>query len=144
MPNYDLNWFFEKRKLRKIPIDNEKIKRSLEIAHIKLEEAKKLFSSDFFNNVVLSAYTSMFHSARALLYKEGIQEKSHYATYFYIKEKFSGKISQSLLVSFNNYRDVRHELLYGYCNLEEKDAENAILDAENFLEEIKKVLENEY
>jgi len=141
MSDYDINWFFEKRKLRKIPIDKEKIKRSLEIARIKLDEAKKLFSAVFFNNAILSAYTSMFHSARALLYKEGIQEKSHYAAYFYIKEKFSGKISKNLIVAFNNYRDIRHELLYGYCNLEKKDAENAILNAEDFLEEIKKILE---
>jgi len=136
----NLEWFFKKRKLRKIPIDKEKIKRSLEIAEIKLNEAKELFSAEFFNNTVLSAYTSMFHSARALLYNEGIQEKSHYATYFYLKEKFSNKISNSLMISFNHYREIRHELLYGYCNLEKNDAENIILEAEDFLEEIKKLL----
>jgi len=141
MPEYDINWFFEKRKLRKIPKDKEKVRRSLEIAKIKLKEARKLFSSDFFNNTVLSAYTSMFHSARALLYNEGIQEKSHYAAYFYIKEKFSNKIPQNLIFSFNHYRDIRHELLYGYCNLNEKDAEQAILDAEDFLNEIEKILD---
>ena len=143
MPEYNINWFFKNRKLREIPVDKEKTKKSLEIAKIKLDEAKKLFSSEFFNNVVLSAYTSMFHSARALLYSKGVQEKSHYATYFYIKEKFSGKIPKNLVTSFNNYRDIRHELLYGYCNLEEKDAQNAILDAEDFLDKVKEILEND-
>ena len=142
MPEYNLNWFFEQRKLRKITKDKEKVKRSLEIAQIKLEEAKKLISSDFFNNAILSSYTSMFHSARALLYNEGIQEKSHYAAYFYIKEKFSDKISKNLVVSFNHYREVRHEFLYGYCNLNEKDAESSILDAEDFFNEIKNILKN--
>jgi len=33
------------------------------------------------NFVILAAYTAMFHAARAVLYKDGIQEKSHYATY---------------------------------------------------------------
>lgn len=143
MSEYDINWFFENRKLRRIPKDQQKIKKSLEIARLKLEEAKKLFSSDFFNNAVLSAYTSMFHAARALLYKDGIQEKSHYAVYFYIKEKFFGKIPNSLLFSFDSYRDIRHELLYGYLNLNKKDAENAVIDSEDFLEEVRKILENE-
>src|SRR3989344_7725174 len=108
----NLDWFFKERKLKKIPIDKDKVKKSIEIAEMKLEEAKKLFSSEFFNNAVLSAYTSMFHSARALLYSDGIQEKNHYATYFYLREKFSRKISKDLLNSFNNYREIRHELLY--------------------------------
>ena len=136
----NLDWFFKERKLKKIPIDKDKVKKSIEIAEMKLEEAKKLFSSEFFNNAVLSAYTSMFHSARALLYSDGIQEKSHYATYFYLREKFSRKIPKDLLNSFNNYREIRHELLYGYCNLEKEDAENSLLEAEDFLEEVKKLI----
>ena len=31
---------------------------------------------------------SMFHAARALLYKNWIQEKSHFAMYIYLKEKY--------------------------------------------------------
>jgi uncharacterized protein (UPF0332 family) len=137
MTDYNLNWFFETRKLRKIPVDAEKVKRSLEIAQMKLNESKQLFSLDLFSNSLLSSYTSMFHCARAILYKEGIQEKSHYATYFYLKEKFGGKISKNLLVSFNHYRVIRHELLYGYPTLNKEDAESAVSDAENFLNEVK-------
>lgn len=142
MKENNLKWFFEKRKLRKIPFDKEKVMKSLSIADVKLKEAKKLFSSDFFGNSLLSAYTSMFHSARALLYNDGVQEKSHYATYFYVKEKFSGKISKGIMVAFNAYRDVRHELLYGYSQIAKEDSKSALLDAENFLKEVKKILEN--
>ena len=130
----DIDELFRNRLLRRIPINLEKVNSSIRIAQTKLEEAKKLFECDFFNNVVLSAYTSVFHASRALLYSQGIQEKSHYATYFYIKEKFSDKIPNSLINSFNNYRKIRHDILYGEePEIEKDDSENAILDAEDFL-----------
>ena len=79
-----------------------------------------------------------FTLLRFLLYKDGIQEKSHYAVYIYLKEKYSGKISQKSLNSFNVLREERHEILYGFEeNISSEDVENALLDAEEFLEEIR-------
>ncbi len=138
----DIKECFNKRLLRKIFPSREKASSSIKIAESKLAEAKKLFEKDFFNNAVLSAYTSMFHAARALLYQDGIQEKSHYATYIYIRERYSGKISKSLINSFNNSREERHEILYGFEHkFGKKEAENVILDAEEFLQEVKKIYE---
>lgn len=137
----DIGYFFKERKLRNIPVDLEKSKKSLEIAKSKLEEAKKLFSADFYNNSILSVYTSMFHASRALLYKDGIQEKSHYAVYIYIKEKYSDKIPKNLLNSFNNLREERQEILYGFEeDVLKEDVEDAILNAEDFLEKVKEIL----
>ncbi len=132
---------FRNRILKKIPPNLEKTNSSIRIAEAKLEEAKKLFSAGFFSNAILSVYTLMFHSARALLYKDGIQEKSHYATYIYIKEKYSKNLSQNLLNSFNLLREDRHEILYGFEeNISKEEVENAILDAEDFLMEVKNLL----
>ena len=50
------------------------------------------------------------------------------------------KIPKNLIVALDNYREIRHELLYGYSNFEKADAENAVLDAEDFLEEVEKLL----
>jgi uncharacterized protein (UPF0332 family) len=134
---------FNKRLLRKIPVDKEKVNLSIKIAEKKLNEAKRLSESGFFSNALLSSYTSMFHASRALLYKEGVQEKSHYAVYFYIKERFSGKIPMSLINSLNHYREIRHNILYGEeSEIEEDDSENSIIDAEDFLEEIKKIIKD--
>jgi len=140
----DVNECLDKRILRKIFPNSEKSKSSLRIAEAKLEEARRLFVSDFFSNSVLSVYTSMFHAVRSLLYRDGIQEKSHYATYVYIAEKYSSKVSKNLLNSFNFLREERHEILYGFEEkISQESAENALLDAEEFLMEIKKILENE-
>ncbi|HEC88687.1 MAG TPA: HEPN domain-containing protein, partial [Thermoplasmata archaeon] len=67
---------FEKRLLRKIEPDYEKAKRSIEIAENKLKRAKDAFDEGFLDICLVYGYTSMFHSARALLYKDGVQEKS--------------------------------------------------------------------
>ncbi|MBU0958295.1 MAG: HEPN domain-containing protein [Nanoarchaeota archaeon] len=136
-----LKELFEKRLLVKIPIDKNKIVGSIKTSDIKIEEAKKLFQDEYFNQVIVSAYTSMFHAARAMLYKDGVQEKSHYAVYFYLTEKYRDEISKSLLISFDNYREQRHNALYGFeYHAKEEEAENIIKDAEDFLDKIKEIL----
>jgi len=137
----DVNDLFKKRLLRKIKVDWNKVNSSLKISENQIIEAKKLFSKNFFNQAIISSYTSMFHASRAILYKEGIQEKSHYAVYIYLRDKFGRDIPKNLLNSFDNYRKERHEALYGF-NYEAKleDAESAIEDSELFLIKIKEIL----
>lgn len=130
-----------RRLLRKIAPSDEKTLSSIKISEIKLDESRRLFVSDFFNSAVISAYTSMFHASRALLYKNGIQEKSHYAVYVYLKEKYSNKIPLSLINSFFNYQNKRHYILYGFSeNVKKDEAEAMIFDAEEFLNKIKGIL----
>ena len=137
----DIKECFDRRLLVKIPKDIEKAKRSLEIAQSKLIEAQNLSHSNFYNFSVISAYMSMFHSARAILYSEGIQEKSHYAIFVYLNEKYYDKIPKNLLISFNNYREERHEALYGFdYSASLKDAESACSDAKDFLSKVKELL----
>lgn len=73
---------FKKRMLRNIPSDINKAKRSLEIAEKKLETAKNAFSKELYRPTIIYGYTSMFHSSRALLYNDGIQEKKPYLSGF--------------------------------------------------------------
>lgn len=137
----DVGDCFKERILKKIPISLDKVKSSIKIAELKLEESKKLFNSEFFNQAVLSSYTSMFHIARALLYSEGIQEKSHYAVYIYLREKYTDKIPNELINSFYNYQKERHNILYGFEEeILKEDAENSILDAEEFLNKILEII----
>jgi uncharacterized protein (UPF0332 family) len=131
---------FEKRMLREIPPDPEKAKRSLEIAENKLKTAKKAFQKELYGPVIIYGYTSMFHSSRALLYRDGIQEKSHICLGIYIKEKYSEKIPPYLINSLDSFRKERHETLYGLDFIEtKKDAELIIHDAEQLLKTIKKI-----
>ncbi|MEK6898653.1 MAG: HEPN domain-containing protein [Nanoarchaeota archaeon] len=133
--------FFNERKLRKIAPDLNKSRQSLKIAESKLAEAKELLRAEFYSQAMLSAYTSMFHSARAILYKEGIQEKSHYAVYIYLKENYSNLLSGELLESFLNHQNERKEILYGLdYNPNKNEAESSIEDAELFFVEVTGIL----
>jgi uncharacterized protein (UPF0332 family) len=138
----NLKELFEKRLLRKIQPNLEKSMKSLETAHKFLKDAEKLNKIDGSQFIILAAYTSMFHNARALLYKDGIQEKSHYAVYVYLKEKYSTEL-KDLLFEFNSLRDQRHEGLYGLeYSFSETDYTHAIKVAKAFQEKIKLILED--
>lgn len=132
--------FFKERLLRTINPDNDKAKKSMEIAGERLKMAQKAFNLKLFSYVMLEAYTAMFHAARSLLYKDGIQEKSHYAMYLYLKEKHSHEIPVSIIELLNIHRTERHDALYGLdYKPSEEEAKTSIEDAKIFVNEIRKL-----
>ena len=132
---------FKKRLLRTIKPDIEKSKRSLEISKDKLETAKNAYKKRFYEACLIYGYTSMFHSARAVLYRDGVQEKSHVCIPIYLKEKYASKIPSYLVQSLDNFRIERHETLYGLeFKTSKKDAELCIKDAKEFLTQIEKII----
>ena len=132
---------FKKRMLRKIMPDEDKAKRSLEIAENKLVTAKDSFEKELYGPAIIYGYTSMFHSSRALLYKDGIQEKSHICLVLYIRENYKDKIPPYLINSLDSFRKERHETLYGLDFIEtRKDAELSIIYAEKLHNTVKNIL----
>jgi uncharacterized protein (UPF0332 family) len=132
---------FRFRLLRKIKSDKPKSDKSMEIAEGRLKRAKNALKLNIFDFIILESYMSMFHAARALLYNDGIQEKSHYAISIYLREKYSSKIPLPVINFLEIHRTERHEAMYGLEYQPEKDdAELALKDAEIFIREIKKVL----
>ena len=132
---------FRFRLLRKIKPDGGKSKKSLDLAKSRLKRANEALKLNIFDFVVLEAYMSMFHAARALLYRDGIQEKSHYAISVYLKEKYPDKIPLPVINLLEIHRTERHEAMYGLEYQPGKnDAEIALKDAEVFINEVKKTL----
>ena len=73
--------------------------------------------------------------------KGGHFTRSHGALKILYNEKYSDKIPRSLINSFNNYRNERHDILYGFESYSGKeDAENAVITSEDFLFKIKEIL----
>ncbi|MDD5337019.1 MAG: HEPN domain-containing protein [Candidatus ainarchaeum sp.] len=128
--------------LKKVQPDAEKADSSLEMAGHKLELAQKEYTGGIYENAVVSAYASMFHSARSLLFRDGYKERSHYALFVYLDEKYANRIERRYLNEFNALRLERHELMYG-LDMEEEvkqaQAEDAIGIAAGFLEAVKKL-----
>ncbi len=132
---------FKFRLLRKIKPDLEKSKRSLELSKERLKEAQIGIDIKLFKYTIPESYLAMFHASRALLYKDGIQEKSHFAIYIYLKEKYSDKIPLSIISLLNIHRIERHASTYGLeYRPEEEDAITALNDAKVFIKEIEKIL----
>lgn len=136
---------FEKRLLRSARPDMLKCRKALEMADRAIIQAEKLMEHGFYEQVILYSYTTMFQAARALLFKDGISEKSHYCVIEYLKHTYvqSGKLDQSYIHWLDTYRIERHETLYGLEEVEvkEKDAKTAISSAKNFLKAIWRLTE---
>ncbi len=132
---------FKFRLLRKIKPDREKKERSLEISKQRLKNAEEAIRLKIFEYAILESYMAMFHASRALLYKDGVQEKSHYAIFIYLKEKYSNKIPLNIINFLNIHRTERHEVMYGLeYKPQKEDALAALEDAKVFVREIKKQL----
>jgi len=133
---------FEKRRLRKVRPSFGKSGKSFRAAERKLRRAKELFRDNFFDEAVVASYTSMFNAARALLFKEGVVEKSHYCVVEYLKEKYKQKLSMKYIGWLNTYREGRHAVLYDIEGMEvdKSEAEESIKKAEEFLGAVKELL----
>ncbi len=121
---------------------SEKALRSLEVAAEKLVKAEQLLSLKVMDMALVNAYSAMFHASRALLFKDGYKERSHYALYLYLQEKYGDKIELRFLNELNVLRLERHEIFYGLEAVEpkEREVEQTIRLAKEFMIQIKSLL----
>lgn len=131
----------ERRLLRKGRPDKLKSKKALEIAKKYLETSTRLCKDGYYDQVIITAYTSMFQTARAILFKNGMYEKSHYCVVQYLIEKYvkKNKLEQKYVNWLNSYRIERHDSLYGLDEsvLTKQDANEAINKAKEFHKKLK-------
>jgi uncharacterized protein (UPF0332 family) len=121
----------------------EKSERSIEIAETKLNETEKALSHGLFDATTILAYTAMFHAARAILFRDGIVEKSHVCLIEYLKERYvnTGKLSEVAINSLNTLRIERHETLYGLvAENNEEEAKFSLEEAREFIETVKQLM----
>ena len=91
------------------------------------------------NLVVFCAYTAMFHAARALLFRDGIKERSHVCIVSYLRETYPRL--RRLANQLDMYRRNRHNTLYALDFLiSDGEAQQAIDDAEQFYRSIDTIL----
>lgn len=91
MKSYDLKEALEKKKIVSFPAGPILISKELEAAKEDLFDAKDLFSRERFKSATTLAYYTIFHTARALLFKKGYREKSHIQLGFAIKAFYVDK-----------------------------------------------------
>jgi uncharacterized protein (UPF0332 family) len=134
---------YKKRLLRKGKPDKKKANRGLEVAFVKLNRAYELFENGFYEESIVTTYTSMFHAARSILFNEGVIEKSHACVVAYLSKNHSRTLGKDKISWLDTYRLERHESFYGLTNLDvkEEEAEDALKKCEMFLEVVKNIIE---
>ena len=127
---------FQKGLLKRTTPDMENTLRSLELSLSNIEDATENMSIHRYRVVAISSYSSMFHSARAILFRDGIKERSHECIPVYLKEKYPQL--ETLANILDSYRRFRHDAIYGLdFAIDDKEAKAALDSATEFLEKIK-------
>jgi uncharacterized protein (UPF0332 family) len=109
------------------------------MAELKKERAQDLAENNFFEESIVASYTSMFQAARALLFHDGVTEKSHACVVAYLREYYSSELGQDKINWLDTYRLERHESFYGLekSNLDAHEAEDALEKSQKFLESVR-------
>jgi uncharacterized protein (UPF0332 family) len=134
---------FQRRLLRKERPDPQKAERSLQVSTAKLEQAQKSYTHQLYDACLVLAYTSMFHAARSILFRDGIVEKSHVCLVEYLRHEYSrkGLISEGFVNSLDRMRIDRHEAIYGLETSVTRDqANHAIMQSREFIEAVKRLI----
>ncbi len=127
---------FQRGLLKKTTPDKENALRSLELSKSNIEDAVENMSIHRYRVVAISSYSSMFHAARAVLFRDGIKERSHECIPVYLKEKYPQLETAANIL--DSYRRFRHDAIYGLdFAIDDKEAKAALNSAKEFLETIK-------
>jgi uncharacterized protein (UPF0332 family) len=131
----------EKNNLVKVKVDKELIRKELIAAESDLGDSKDVFKIGKYKLATITAYYSMFHGARALLYSAGYREKSHFCLRTAIKNLFVDKnlIGQGLLDDYDMAKDLRENADYK-SDFSKEAAEELFKKAVNFLAKTKTLL----
>lgn len=135
---------YNKGLLRKRRPDLLKSERALTLARADLNRAAKLLDSEFYMESRLLSYTGMFQAARALLFKDGVFERSHACVVEYLRENYTKK--HILDINYVNWLDSlrveRHETLYGLdlIDVSKEEAEDALSKGLKFVEKVTELL----
>jgi len=135
---------YAKGKIQKGQVDEAKVEGSIRISSEFIQKAEKVMEVEQYDVSMLMSYNSMFHSARALLFRDGMIERSHACLILYLKDKYSD--NPELLSNLNTldlYRATRHNIQYRGSVCTETDATEALKDAKELLGLIKGILGKE-
>jgi uncharacterized protein (UPF0332 family) len=137
-----INDLIKKGLLKKEISDIEKSKKSIKVAYRNIKDAKIMFDVEEYNWSMIATYMAMFHAARALLFKDGYREKSHFAVLIFLEENYSDKLGKDLIFKFNLLRNYRHHGLYNIdIEFKKEDVLDAIKDSKYFINKVKEILE---
>ena len=141
-PLKNLDDCFERGLLRKVEPSRIKSDQSLLQAADWLSEAEKNLEAGALRSAVSSAYLAVFHSARAVLFRDGVREKSHYCIGLYLqKYEHEGALEEEWPMPFDRIRSIRHSDQYSFMAKPTEDEVLAGIDlSKRFIERMQRLL----
>lgn len=127
----------------------KKIQPSLDLAKKDLKRAEKFLKDafDFKDDKEEWAFTSLwwafFHAGRALLWKDGVKERSHICLSIYLGEKYfkTGKLDAKFSSDLDIAQSIRKDLQYSEVTPEiDHSFDELYNECEKFIEEIRKLI----
>jgi len=138
----DIHECLERGLLKTDIPDGKKAARSLAVARLRLIKASKLATAGFSDDAIVNAYAAMFHAGRALLFRDGFREKSHYGLYVYIGERYRDKLEPRFISELDSLRLERHEIMYSLdtIGVSQDESKHVITVAKDFVVAVEKIL----
>jgi len=136
----DLNEALQKGFLAKESIDPRLTIKELKEAEYDLIKAQESLQQKDFKWAIVKAYYSMFHAARAVLFRLGYREKRHFVVPIVLEElSKQGKLESEYVTDLNAALYGREEADYHY-GYSEDTAKQSVEMAENFLKRMKQLV----
>ncbi len=134
---------FRKGLLLRVEPSSTKSRESIAEARDWLSEARKNVAAEAYKSAISSLYLAIFHSARAVLFRDGVREKSHYCAGVYL-EKYveQGVLEEDWFLIFDRLRSVRHADQYSFqVHPLKEEVESGIDIAGKFVIRMEKLLD---
>lgn len=133
---------FRRGLLKRVKPDEANAHRSLNLSVSNIEDAEENLRIQRYRVVIVSSYTAMFHAARAVLFRDGVKERSHECIPLYLKATYP-QLEKAANV-LDNYRRFRHTAIYGLDQvLDLQDAITALDSAKSVLAQIGELFQPE-
>lgn len=130
----DFNECLDKGLLRKTAPSREQARMCLDKAEQSLGDAKANLAEGRHDATVLLAYASLLSASRAILFNDGMREKSHACVVRYLEAKYSDKLGMKSIGLLDSFREARHEVQYSAAfRASELQAKEIVKFAEEFL-----------
>ncbi len=108
-----------------------------------LKEGEELLEQGRAVMASLALYNAYFHCARALLFNDGIKERSHYCIARYLEEEYvtSNRVEAMFLNAFETIMSIRHNAQYSTEEIKiEEDLNELHNICERFIANVSKLI----
>ena len=133
---------YERGLLRKVAASNDKAMQSLAQAQEWVTEAGYDCDAGSLRSALMAAYMGYFHAARAILFRDGIREKSHYCIGVYLESyREKGLLEDEWVLQFGHMRGLRQNDQYGLdARPTVQEVRQALADAGKFIDRMERLV----